>query len=182
MAEATKIFRTLKPPVYFLAGNNEINLNQPLKGKEAWTRHFGPLISGVDLHGVRLVFAYTDPLEQGVSLNGYDPFEAVQAQLEQAGTKPVILFHHAPSVADFYKNSFHEGWTSGLKARWQTLLDNHKVQAVIAGHFHRDEFHWLGKIPLYVSGPVVEKYGRQACFRIYEYNQGRLGYTAQYLE
>jgi UDP-2,3-diacylglucosamine pyrophosphatase LpxH len=66
--------------------------------------------------------------------------------------------------------------------KWVALINQYNVKAVITGHFHRDEFHWLDKVPLYVSVPVAEKFGRQAGFRIYEYKNGKLGYTTQYLE
>ena len=31
------------------------------------------------------------------------------------------------------------------------MVNGHNVKAVIAGHFHRDEHHWIGDVPLYVS-------------------------------
>ena len=106
----------------------------------------------------------------------------MEKYLAAADGKPIILFHHGLSVQDFYNNRFHEGWAETIKANWVKLVNKYNVKAVIAGHFHRDEFHWLGKGPLYVSPPVAEKGGRQACFRIYEYRDGKVGYTTQYLE
>ncbi len=54
--------------------------------------------------------------------------------------------------------------------------------AAIAGHFHRDEFHDLGGVPLLVAAPVSGRFGRQTSFRIYEYDSGRLTYRTWYLE
>jgi hypothetical protein len=56
------------------------------------------------------------------------------------------------------------------------------VQAVITGHFHRDELHWLDGIPIFAAPPVAAYWGRQASFRLYEYRDGRLGYRAVYLQ
>ena len=67
-------------------------------------------------------------------------------------------------------------------AAWEKLVNTHNVKAVIAGHFHRDEFHWLGHVPLYVSGPVANFWNRNATFRLYEYRNGQIGYRTQYLE
>jgi hypothetical protein len=53
---------------------------------------------------------------------------------------------------------------------------------VIAGHFHRDELHWVGDVPLFVCAPLAGYWGRQGSYRIYEYKDGRLGYRTQYLE
>jgi UDP-2,3-diacylglucosamine pyrophosphatase LpxH len=62
------------------------------------------------------------------------------------------------------------------------LINSYNVKAVIAGHFHRDELHWLENVPLYVSSPVAGYWGRQATFRIYEYSNGKIGYRTQYIE
>jgi len=182
--DAVSVFKGLKPAVHFLPGNNDINLEAAAqKSRSDYERYFGSLISRAEYHGVVFLFAYTDPLRKSIAMDGYDPLGAINAQLEAANGKPVILFHHGPSVDDFYNNRFHGGWAKKTKENWVTLINQYNVKAVITGHFHRDEFHWLGEVPLYVSPPVAEKWGRQACFRIYEYHQnGRIGYTTQYLE
>ncbi len=184
VAKAVKVFEALKPPVIFLPGNNEINVfkKDTEQARELWSRLFGPLVGSRDVHGVRFVFAYTDPLREGLPIEGFDPFEAVLTQIQKSNGSPVLLFHHGASVRDFYENKFHDGWEKNVQAKWLDLINGHNVVAVITGHFHRDELHWLGKVPLYVSGPVAEKFGRQAGFRIYEYTNGRIGYTAQYLD
>ncbi len=183
LADAASIFKGLKPVVHFLPGNNDINLGVSTQTSRAdYERYFGSLISRAEYHGVVFLFAYTDPLRKSVAMEGYDPLGAIKNQLDAAGGKPVILFHHGPSVNDFYNNRFHGAWAKKTKENWVTLINQYNVKAVITGHFHRDEFHWLGDVPLYVSPPVAQKWGRQACFRIYEYQDGRIGYTTQYLE
>ena len=182
-ARAADIFKALRVPVYFLPGNNEIDLfRRTDRLREAYTKTFSPLIYSRKVAGTFFVFTYTDPLREGYTMPGFDPFEAVRQELEKAGNRPVLLFHHCPSVRDFYNNEFHPGWAAEIREKWLALVNGNNIKAVIAGHFHRDEFHWLGKVPLYVAGPVAEKYGRQSGFRIYEYKGGRLSYTTQYLE
>lgn len=184
ISNAVSIFKGLKPAVHFLPGNNDINLGvSTQKSRADYERYFGSLISRAEYRGVVFLFAYTDPLRKSVAMEGYDPLGAIKNQLDAAHGKPVILFHHGPSVDDFYNNRFHGGWAKKTKENWVTLINQYNVKAVITGHFHRDEFHWLGEVPLYVSAPVAGKWGRQACFRIYEYQEdGRIGYTTQYLE
>jgi len=183
IARAAEVFRDLKPPLYFLPGNNEINLTRDTReSRKRYTQHFGPLVSGAEHNGVYFLFAYTDPLRESLSMAGFDPVLEIKKGLKKANGKPVILFHHGPSVRDFYNNQYHDGWEKKVQDQWQGLVNQDNIKAVIAGHFHRDEFHWLGDVPLYIAGPVAEKYGRQACFRIYEYQDGRVGYTTQYLE
>jgi 3',5'-cyclic AMP phosphodiesterase CpdA len=184
VTDAASIFKNLKPRVHFLPGNNDILLGASTQTSRTEYEHtFGSLISQAEYQGVVFIFAYTDPLRKSVDMAGYDPMGAVKNQLDAVNGKPVILFHHGPSVDDFYNNRFHGSWAEKTKDNWVALINQYNVKAVITGHFHRDEFHWLGEVPLYVSPPVAKKWGRQACFRIYEYRQnGRIEYTTQYLE
>ncbi len=183
MAGALSVFKGLKSYFHFLPGNNDIRLGgSTQKDRDRYEEYFGSLISRAEYHGVIFLFAYTDPLGQSVAMAGYDPLAALKKYLDAANGKPVLLFHHGPSVENFYNNKFHGGWAKQAKENWVKLINQYNVKAVIAGHFHRDEFHWLGKVPLYVSPPVADKCGTQASFRIYEYQNGRIGYTTQYLE
>ncbi|MEH0021426.1 MAG: metallophosphoesterase [Desulfobacter sp.] len=183
VADAAEVFKPLKPPVYFLPGNHDIDLDgDRKKTMDTWVRHFSPLVYSRMIQGVAFVFAYTDSLREGVAVEGFHPFDALQSEIKTPGNAPVLLFHHGPSVPNFYRNRFHRGWADRFRREWHDLIRRNNVTAVITGHFHRDELHWLGHVPVYVSGPAAEKFGRQACFRIYEYNDGRLGYTAQYLD
>ena len=94
----------------------------------------------------------------------------------------MIVFHHAPSIGSFYKNTLHRGWEKAIRPEWVRLLNAYGVKAVIAGHFHRDEHHWLGEVPLYISSAMAPYWGRQPTYRIYEYQDGKIGYRTQYLE
>jgi len=132
--------------------------------------------------GVTFIFIYTEPLAESIELEGYDPLVELENILQNAKGKPTIVFHHTPSVDDFYKNAMHDSWKPKSRERWEKLLNTYDVKAVLTGHFHRDEHHWLGDTPLYISGPVGGKWGRQATFRIYEYKNGKLGYRTQYIE
>jgi len=184
-SDSLSVFRGLKPRIHFLPGNNDIRLGDPAssrRDRDNYERYFGSLISRAEYRGVIFLFAYTDPLRQSVAMAGYDPIAALEKYLDATKGKPVILFHHGPSVENFYNNKFHGAWAEKVREKWVKLINQYNVKAVITGHFHRDEFHWLGKVPLYVSPPVAKKWGRQACFRIYEYKDGRISYTTQYLE
>ncbi len=96
--------------------------------------------------------------------------------------EPVVIFNHVPSVDDFYDNGTHKGWGHSENGqRWSALLNRYPVKAVIAGHFHRDEFHWIGNVPLYVCPPLASWLGRQAAYRVYKYQDGKIEYLTQYL-
>lgn len=176
------LFKKLGIPIHFIPGNHDILAENLQTTQSIWMEKISPLCYGVNYRGVSCLFFYSEPLRTGISLEKYDPFQKLEYLLKESGEKPVILFHHAPSVEDFFLNRFHDGWKSEYRSRWKQLLNSFNVKAVISGHFHRDELHWIGKIPLFVCPPVAGYHCRQAAFRIFHYHQGKLNYRTQYVE
>lgn len=182
LAPALTEMKKISVPVHYVPGNHDILMEKPDSTGRVYTDNFGSLISKAEYEGVIFLFVYTEPLRKKFTLKDYRPFEQLEGFLIKSDGKPVILFHHAPSVDDFYNNKMHPGWKKEIRDKWTALLNEHNVKAVIAGHFHRDEHHWLGNVPLYVSAPVAGYWKRQATFRIYEYRDGKVGYRTQYVE
>jgi len=174
--------KSLKAPILFLPGNHDILRKRHDITKQIYEKYFGPLITQQEFEGVIFITIYTEPLAQSFPNVGYNPLQELEKELKQTKGKPVLLFHHTPSVEDFYLNSMHDGWEKDIRGKWEKLLNSYNVKAVLAGHFHRDEHHWIGEIPLYVCAPVGGKWGRQATFRIFEYKNGKLSYRTQYIE
>jgi 3',5'-cyclic AMP phosphodiesterase CpdA len=179
--EGLSALRRLKAPLHLLPGNHDILESRLEDTLRVYTREVGPLIHQAEYRGVVFVFAYTEPAAKGFRVSGYDPRKAVEAAFAQAAGKPVIFFHHRPAVDDYYEFALHPGWEATARASLEVLLRAHRVQAVITGHFHRDELHWLDGIPVFAAPPVAGYWGRQASFRLYEYRDGRLGYRTVYL-
>ena len=177
--EARGIFDELKKPVYFVPGNHDLLKSAPEETAAIFTNRFGPLILSVEYGGVDFVFVCTEPLAGGAQIAGYDPLKELDSRLTD---RPAVIFHHTPAAGDFY-NPKRKGWgRSPDGRRWIELLNRHPVKAVIAGHFHRDEFCWLGAVPLYICPPVSARSDQQAAFRVYQYQDGRVSYRTQYLE
>lgn len=182
VAAAQAVMDTLDVPLHYISGNHDILADRLQTTVPIYRAAFGHLIESAQYHGVMFLFVYTEPLRKNVVVKGYHPLDALRQYLERAGGKPVIVFHHAPSVQNFYNNAVHRSWQTKIQRQWIALLNAYNVKAVIAGHFHRDEFHWLGKVPLYIAPPVAGFWGRQAAYRIYEYRDGHISYTTQYIE
>jgi 3',5'-cyclic AMP phosphodiesterase CpdA len=174
-------FRALKVPIHFLPGNHDIPAADPNRGAAVYRREVGPLVHRAVYRGVAVIFAYTEPLAQGFVVEGYDPEAEIESALAGAGGGPVVFFHHRPAGEDLYDGIVHPGWDSAGRRRFERILGRHPVTAVVTGHFHRDELHWLGDIPVFVGPPVAAYWGRQASFRLYEFREGRLGYRSVYL-
>lgn len=183
VTEALEVFGKLKMPVYFVPGNHDLLTTAPEETVAVFTSRFGPLISSVEYGGVDFVFVCTEPLDGGVQIKGFDPLNELEALLQsRPAGHPCVLFNHEPCADDFYDNGMHKGWAySPDGARWLELIKHYPVKAVISGHFHRDELHWIGEVPLYVCPPVAGLFGRQPAFRIYKYCDGKIEYRTQYL-
>jgi UDP-2,3-diacylglucosamine pyrophosphatase LpxH len=176
------ILHELTVPIHYVAGNHDILPEKLESTCAAYMERFGGLVSRAEYNDVVFIMVYTEPLRQSFTVEGYQPLKQLEEHLRKAKGKPAIVFHHAPSVDDFYNNEFHRRWKEEIRQNWVRLLNAYDVEAVIAGHFHRDEHHWLGDVPLYVSSPISGKWGRQGTFRIYEYRDGKIGYRTQYIE
>ena len=182
VAEALDILGRLKVPTHFVAGNHDVKTNNLSNTVATFFNRFGPLTSRQTYGGVECVFAYTEPLARGFSVVGYDPLVEVAALLDECVGRPVIMFHHTASISDFYNNRLYKGWKNEQnRALWHSLLQGKGVDAVVAGHFHRGELHWIGDIPVYVAPSIAGYWGRQASFRIYEYRNGHLSYRTGYI-
>jgi 3',5'-cyclic-AMP phosphodiesterase len=165
----------LAAPLHVVPGNHDIAGDADA---QAFVARWGALSSSAEVDGVVLLFVY----DQAAPSLGYEPLAWLEGALAAAGSRPVIVFHHEPPVDDFYNNVLHAGWPDDKRRRWTELLGAHGVVADVAGHFHRDEQHLLGAVPLYVAEPVSTRFGHQPAFRIYEYAGGRLSYRTVYLE
>ena len=177
------ILGRLKMPVYYVPGNHDIYADKSSDTKKLYEQAFGEINQQAEYQGVVFLFVDTLPFaDTDFNSRSSAAFEWIESHLKKAQNKPVVIFLHIPSVLDFYNNKFHESWPEDKQDRWIKLLNKYRVKAVIAGHFHRDEHHWLGDVPLYVCTPVVGYWGRQATYRIYEYKNGRLGYRTKYIE
>lgn len=182
VAAALSTLGQLKAPVHYVAGNHDILPERSATSRKAYEEAFGELMSKVVYNDLEFIFICTEPLRAQFSMEGYRPLEQLEQYLNEAAGKPVIIFHHAPSVENFYNNMLYESWPANIQERWIELINAYNVKAVIAGHFHRDEFHWLGDVPLYICSSVAGYWGRQATFRIYEYTDGKIEYRTQYIE
>jgi len=174
---ALQALTPLKMPVHYLPGNHDIT-GEP--AVEVFKQRFGPLASKAEYQGVVFLMLYTEPLIGAAAVPGYDPLSWLEQELKAAGDKPVIIFHHGAAVEDFYANALHTYWPEASRARWEKLVTAPNVKGVIAGHFHRAELHWIGNTPVYVGSPLSSTFGREATYRVYEYQNGRIGYRTQY--
>lgn len=180
--EGLRLLRSLNVPVHYLPGNHDILRHDLLRTRAAYTNLFGPRYHRAEHAGVTLLFVDAEPPRKNDGGGGTEAIEWLSNTLTQAQSQSVIVFQHAPAVLDFYDGRLRKHWSPKTIAAWTNLLQRPNVQAVITGHFHRDELHWLGRVPLYVSGPLAGYWGRQGSYRIYEYRDGRLSYRTVYLE
>ena len=180
--EGLAVMKRLPMPVYYVPGNHDITKGDARETARLFKKHFSSLSRRVDVEGVVCLFFFSEPMSSGYRVGGYDAKEWLRENLEAAGKKPVLLFQHFPAVHDVRGQNGEAAWTDTYSPAWLRLFDrNPQIKAVVAGHFHRDELHWVGTTPVYVSSSVADFWGRQPSFRVYEYKDGRLGYWTVYL-
>lgn len=166
-----ELFGEFEMPVYFVPGNHDIFGKRYFETKQTYIKHFGSLSSVYEHNSLVFLLLFTEPLARGYKDESFDPLYELEANLRQVAGKSVIVCHHAPCVDDFYSNRMHPGWKEDIRKKWIELLNEYKVKAALAGHLHRDGYHWPGDVPLYVCSPVSAHWGRQPTFRIYEYKK-----------
>jgi len=180
--EGLAVMKKLSAPVYYVPGNHDILKSDARRTAKLYRQSFGALSTRVEVEGVVCLFFYSEPMSSDLRIGGYDARSWLNENLEAAGRKPVLLFQHIPAVHDVHGPGGETAWTDSYSPAWLRLFEkNPQIKAVVAGHFHRDELHWVGGTPVYVSSSVADFWGRQPSFRVYEYNDGRLGYWTVYL-
>ncbi len=178
--KAAKVLSELEAPLFYIPGNHDIFQEHLEEEINIFQEYFGDLIFIKEFDEVSFIGLYSNPLAYSFSVKDYDPFLELENALKKTSGKPVIVFHHIPSVSFFYNNTMHDGWENESRNRWEKTLNSYNVIAILAGHFHGSEQHWIGNIPLYVSASVTNRFGRQPSYRIYEYKNGKLSYRTQY--
>lgn len=177
---AVDVFNKLEAPIYFIPGNHDIYPEFLETEIDIFQKYFGELIFTKEFEEISFIGFFSDPIASSFSVVGYEPLIELERAIKLIDDKPIVVIHHIPSVDFFYNNIRHDGWKSADRIRWEKLLNSYNVIAIIAGHFHGSEQYWIGDIPLYISGSVTNRFGRQPSFRIYKYEDGKLSYRTQY--
>ncbi len=178
---AKDAFAKFKMPVFHVAGNHDIMPGSTFGPSVlAYQKAVGPLYGQTEYHGIIMIFFCTESLDGSVKLDGYESMIWLRKQLKLAGRKPVVVFTHRPPTKDFYANSLHETWPASELKQFEKLVNAYNVKAVISGHYHRAEQHWIGKVPVFVASPIANLWGRESGYRIYEYVDGKISYRTQY--
>jgi 3',5'-cyclic AMP phosphodiesterase CpdA len=169
------ILERLDPPLYVVPGNHDIRPGKLKRSRRVWIDAFSGLTYTKQVSGVRFLLNYTWPLAESFHMPGYDSLARLRSELEEAGDRPVIVAHHAPCLPELIDGALRGGWSKSKRREWIRLLSRHNVVAVLAGHFHRAELHWLGEVPLFVAPAVASSSGKSA-IRVYNYQDGNLSY------
>ncbi|MBN2725391.1 MAG: metallophosphoesterase [Deltaproteobacteria bacterium] len=176
--EQGNALKKLKFPLFVLPGNHDINPDSFDDDNSYFTHLFGPHNTYTDINETRFVFLFSEVLRR--PLRKIESHSLVEMISLLSTSKKKIIFHHAPMVPDFYKNSVHEVWHRNQKI-WKIIRGYTNVIAVITGHLHRCEIHNLDGVNIY-SGPSIATYwGRQSSYRIYKLANSKISYSTVYL-
>ncbi|MEI6148749.1 MAG: metallophosphoesterase [bacterium] len=184
VAEGLEAMKAIKVPVYYIPGNHDILADDGDNTARLFGQYFGALKSRVEIKGVICLFVNTEPLKGDTGSPGQVQRKWVESQLREAGGRPVLIFMHRPPVQDLLAEGDASAWNrESYHPRWARLfIEQPEIKAVVAGHLHRDELHWIGSVPIYVASSLARFWDRQPSFRLYEYRDGKLGYWTIYLK
>jgi 3',5'-cyclic AMP phosphodiesterase CpdA len=168
-------------PVYHVAGNHDLLVGRQDPQQDPWkefTRLFGPAQYSWDhgrFHFVVLAAMVPNPAQEGWRNVEGELTAAelawLEADLRQAGGRPVIVFLHIPPVSTF---PARRGRRSGEEPAWEVrgagrlleLCAACNVRLVLSGHFHENERTWVGDTEFLATGAVCghwwERGGRPA--------------------
>jgi 3',5'-cyclic AMP phosphodiesterase CpdA len=169
-------------PAYFVPGNHDVGYSETEKYRPAFEERFGSANQAIEpVPGLRFAFFDSQPLDpRAAGDSTRQAFEHLDRILTPA--KPTLLFCHVMGLESFYVNRMHEGWPESIMQRWVERMKKGGVVALLAGHFHRDEFHLVHGMPFYLAGPVINFWGRQTCYRHFRLAGGELTYRTIDLE
>jgi 3',5'-cyclic AMP phosphodiesterase CpdA len=171
-----------RKPAYYVPGNHDVGYSQTGKFRPAFEERFGKSNQAIEpVPGLRLTMFDSQPLD---TRSGDEDREEAFRQLDRilSPAKPTILFCHVTGLPSFYLNKMDPGWPDAHMARWTKRLKDGGVIAVLAGHYHREEFQIVNGIPFWLAGPVINFWGRQTSFRHMTLAGGKLTYRTVYLE
>lgn len=169
-------------PVYYVPGNHDVGYSDTGLFRPHFEKRWGSVNRAFEpAPGLRFVLFDSQPLDPRASdKDREEAFSRLEKLLAPA--KPTVLFCHVTGIAPFYINRLHEGWPDGLMARWTDALKTGGVIAVLGGHEHRDEHYRINDVSFHIAGPVINFWGRQTCYRIWQVENGLLAYRTVYLE
>lgn len=171
-----------KRKAYYIPGNHDLGYSHTDKYRPAFEERFGKANQAIEpVPGLRLALLDSQPLDpRAADAHREEAFKHLDRILTPS--KPTIFFCHVMGLESFHVNQLWPGWPEETMQRWTRRMKEGGVMAVLAGHFHRDEQHFVNGLPFYLAGPVINMWGRQTCFRHWRLSGGLLTYRTIYLE
>ena len=183
IAEFQRIAGTLKPsiPLYLVAGNHDVENEPTTESLGAYREIFGPdwySFRQGDVYGIVLNSQLIDAPEH-VPDDAADQLAWLREELiraESSGAQHLLVFQHQsyflenPDEADQYFNI-----EEGARAVYLDLLKKSNVEAVFAGHYHRNSGGSDETLEMITTGPVGRPLGDDPSgFRIVEIGKDSL--------
>jgi len=183
IAEFQRIAATLKPsiPLYLVAGNHDVGNTPTGESLRAYREIFGPdwySFRQGDVYGIvlnsQLIDAPDDVPGEAAKQLAWLREELIRANSSSA--QHLLVFQHQsyfleiPDEADQYFNI-----DKGSRAVYLGLLKKSGVEAVFAGHYHRNSYGRDENLEMITTGPVGRPLGEDPSgFRIVEIGKDSL--------
>lgn len=162
-AQAAEAYRQivadLKVPIHILPGNHDIG-DTPIKGAPAgpvtpsmiaaWTQEFGAQYNAFSHGGLRFVCLNAQLINSGL------PDEAAQeewaaAQMNIGDERQFLMLHHPPYLCSPDEPNHYDNTDAPGRDWVLNLVQDHKVEAMFAGHAHNFWYNRIGATDYYLA-------------------------------
>ncbi|MFX1562957.1 MAG: metallophosphoesterase family protein [Promethearchaeota archaeon] len=124
--DAASAIDDLQIPLYSTPGNHDVKDN----GTILYTQFFGPLNTAFTYNGIYFIGLDTSSLGMDSTHQQW-----LEGQLQQAGTRPIIVYTHVPPVDPRLGND-HGFLDSHQAEEFIALMNQYQVELVMNGHIH----------------------------------------------
>ena len=159
IAYIVKLFKKLKCPVYYVAGNHDLkNISDSELAK---LFHQSSLYYSFDSGSFHFIVLFSRALEKGnIAITGNQKIW-LKEDLKKTGKKSVVFVHHGLADQDLKGNPWFEGRPESClianRKEIRNILDaSKKVIAVFNSHLHWDKQDIHNKIPYFTIQSLVE--------------------------
>ncbi len=164
LAEFNRIADMLQPdiPLYPVAGNHDVGDIPTPASLALYREEFGPDRYAFEYKGWRFITINSCIIHDPDSVQ--EEREAQWTWLEEELNKTpvlptIILMHHPLFLNDPEEPEGYFNISPAERAKYLTLFEEKGVQAIMAGHFHRNSLAQAGSMEMITTGPVGRPLG-----------------------
>lgn len=183
-----RLVESLPMPVFDVPGNHDVGFRPTAERVARYERQMGRptlpralTVGGRHFVGFNSQWFNTRRAVPAPDDPGFEHMRRLEEVLDSLPPGPIFLLHHIPSVPNFVRMRATPTWHKAFVERYHALVARHPVVGIFAGHFHRDELHFVEHAPLMICPSLSTKYRAVPSYRLVTHDTRGLRYRQVYL-